>query len=184
MSDGTSADAEASADAEELESAEEATPAETAFGVPVTWSHGQRVLHPSTDQLVETVEALRADDYVSVVDLCGVDYLEHMGRAVVDGVTAERFELVINLINHQRGERTRLRVQVPESDPTIPSLFDVFPGTEAQEREAYDMYGFNFENHPDHTRILMPDGWHGHPLRKDFAVGTVPVQFKGAPSAR
>jgi len=157
---------------------------ETAFGVPVTWSCGQRVLHPSADQLVETAEALRADGYISVIDLCGVDYLEHMGRSVAEGITPERFELVVSLINHDRAERTRLRVQVSESDPTIPTLFDVFPGTEAQEREAYDMFGFNFEDHPDHTRILMPDGWHGHPLRKDFAVGTVPVQFKGAPSAR
>jgi len=176
-------DAAAEASGDESEVEPEPT-VEMAFGVPVTWSRDQRVLHPSVEQLVETAEALRADGYVSVVDLCGVDYLKHMGRSVAEGVTPERFELVVSLINHERAERTRMRVQVSESDPTIPSLFDVFPGTEAQEREAYDMFGFNFENHPDHTRILMPDGWHGHPLRKDFAVGTVPVQFKGAPTAR
>ncbi|MGB8385265.1 MAG: NADH-quinone oxidoreductase subunit C, partial [Dermatophilaceae bacterium] len=73
-------------------------------------------------------------------------------------------------------------VQVPGDDATCPSLFDVHPGTEAMEREVFDMFGITFTGHPDLTRVLMPEDWEGHPLRKDYAVGRIPVQFKGAPS--
>ncbi len=73
-----------------------------------------------------------------------------------------------------------MRVQVPESEPTLPTLFDLHPGTEAMEREVYDMFGISFDDHPDMTRILMPEDWEGYPLRKDYAVGSIPVQFKDA----
>lgn len=78
--------------------------------------------------------------------------------------------------------RIRARVQVPEDDPVLPSITHIYPGTENMEREIYDMFGIGFQDHPDMTRILMPDEWEGHPLRRDYAVGQVPVQFKGAPS--
>ena len=81
-------------------------------------------------------------------------------------------------------ERLRLRVQVPEADPTLPTLYELHPGTEAPEREAFDMYGIRFDGHPDLTRILMPEDWQGHPLRKDEGKGRIPVQFKDAPAAR
>jgi NADH-quinone oxidoreductase subunit C len=75
-----------------------------------------------------------------------------------------------------------VRVAVPESDATLPSAFDLYPGTEAMEREVYDMFGIAFTGHPDLSRILMPEDWVGHPLRKDYAIGRIPVQFKGSPS--
>jgi NADH-quinone oxidoreductase subunit C len=78
----------------------------------------------------------------------------------------------------QQRRRVRLRVQLPESDPHLPSLFELWPGSEAMEREAYDLMGVVFDGHPDLTRILMPEDWEGHPLRKDYGVGRVPVQFK------
>jgi NADH-quinone oxidoreductase subunit C len=72
----------------------------------------------------------------------------------------------------------RLRVQVPDEEPVVPTLWELYPGTEALEREVFDMFGIVFEGHPDPTRILMPEDWEGHPLRKDYAVGRIPVQFK------
>ena len=81
-------------------------------------------------------------------------------------------------------QRVRVRVQVPEGDPTVPSLFGLYPGTEVPEREVFDMFGIAFDGHPDLTRILMPEDWEGHPLRKDYAVGAIPVQFKAAPGPR
>lgn len=160
-------------------------PPETAYGALVTWSGRQRVLHPAVDAYIETLTALRDDDYVSLLDLCGVDYLTHPGRTTLpDGVDPERFELVVTLMSHREAQRVRLRVQVPADNPVVPTAFDLYPGSEAFERETYDMFGIEFDNLPDPTRILMPADWEGHPLRKDFAVGSVPVQFKGAPAAR
>lgn len=162
------------------EDADDAEAPATMHGCPVTDSYGQVVLHPSREQYVDVVKALADEGFAMVVDLCGVDYLEYLDRPLPDGVTPERFEVVVNLLDITHRRRIRLRVQVPESDPTIPSLFDVHPGVEAYERETYDMFGVLFDDHPDMTRILMPEDWVGHPLRKDYDVGQIPVQFKGA----
>jgi NADH-quinone oxidoreductase subunit C len=151
-------------------------------GVPAAWSHGQRVLHPSRDQLLGLVKTLHDEGYMMCLDLCGADYLAHPGRTLPDGVEPERFEVVITLISHREGARLRLRVQVPEADPVVPSLFALHPGSDAMERETFDMFGITFDGHPDLTRILMPEDWVGHPLRKDYDSGRIPVQFKGAPT--
>jgi NADH-quinone oxidoreductase subunit C len=89
---------------------------------------------------------------------------------------------VANLLSVSGLGRLRARTQVPEADPSVASVFGLYPGTEAMEREVWDMFGIAFDGHPDLTRILMPEDWDGHPLRKDFAQGRIPVQFKGAPS--
>ena len=154
------------------------------YGVPVSWSRGQPVLHATVDGYRGLVEHLKQDGFNGVVDVCATDYLAHPGRSLPEEVRPERFEVVVNLISYSRRQRVRVRVQVPESDPGLPSLFDLYPGTEAMEREAYDMMGIVFTGHPDLTRILMPEDWEGHPLRKDYAVGRVPVQFKHPPDTR
>ncbi|MEZ5265002.1 MAG: NADH-quinone oxidoreductase subunit C [Acidimicrobiia bacterium] len=162
----------------------EPEPPEEAYGALVTWSRGQRVLHPSRETYLATVEALKADGYVMCVDVCATDYLlAKAPRALPPGIAAERFEVVANLINHAERSRIRVRVQVPESDPTCPSLWPVHAGVEGPEREVFDLFGITFDGHPDMTRILMPENWQGHPLRKDYAMGRIPVQFKGAPSS-
>jgi len=159
---------------------------ERRHGAPVTWSCGQQVLHPSREELTTVVRTLRDDDaFAMCLDVCGVDYLTYdADRGLPEGVAPERFEVVVTVISHESRERIRLRVQVPADDPTCPSLFDVHPGTEAMEREAFDLYGISFEGHPDLTRILMPEDWQGYPLRKDVAMGRIPVQFKAAGDAR
>lgn len=154
----------------------------TMHDVPLTRSRGQRVLHPHRDQLVELVQTLRDEGWLMCLDVAGVDYLANPHRVLPGTITAERFEVVVILISHAERDRLRLRIQVPEDDPVVPSLFEVHPGTEASEREVFDMFGISFDGHPDLTRILMPEDWHGHPLRKDYAVGRIPVQFKDAPS--
>ncbi|MGA8725528.1 MAG: NADH-quinone oxidoreductase subunit C [Acidimicrobiales bacterium] len=145
---------------------------------------GQEVRFPTRAQYVDLVRELRDGGFEMCADLCGVDYLTHPGRRLPEGVVAERFEVVVNLLSLSQARRLRIRLQVPESDTVAPSLFDLYPGTEAMEREAYDLFGIVFEGHPDMTRILMPEDWEGHPLRKDYGVGRVPVQFKGAPGPR
>jgi NADH-quinone oxidoreductase subunit C len=161
-------------------------PPPTYLGVLTTESRGQTVLHPTREELVRVVRDLRDDEGFRVcVDLTAVDYLAHNApRDLPEGIAPERFEVVVGLLSHRRRERLRLRVQVPADDPTCPSLFDVHPGVEALEREVFDMFGIRFDDHPDLTRILMPEDWEGYPLRKDYPVGTIPVQFKGVKNAR
>jgi NADH:ubiquinone oxidoreductase subunit C len=167
-------------------SADDSPTPELRHGAPVTWSHGQPVLHPNRADLAPAVRTLRDDDAFNMcLDVTGVDYVAYEpDRGLPVGVDAERFEVVVTLLSHTRRERIRLRVQVPEADATVPSLFDVHPGTEAMEREVFDLFGVAFEGHPDLTRILMPEDWVGHPLRKDEAIGRIPVQFKGSADAR
>ena len=129
------------------------------YGCAVSDSRGQTVLHPARDQYLEVVKELADDGYAMVIDLCGVDYLEYPNRPIPAGVAPERFEVVVNLLDIVNRRRLRLRVQVPDHDPTLPSLFDVHPGSEAYERETYDMFGIVFTDHPDMTRILMRRRW-------------------------
>jgi NADH-quinone oxidoreductase subunit C len=139
---------------------------------------------PHRETYAEMVQAFRDAGFETCSDLCAVDYLTHPGRTLPEGVKAERFEVVVNLLSLSMRQRVRIRVQVPENDPVVPTLTDIYSGTEAMERETFDMVGIIFEGHPDLTRILMPDDWEGHPLRKDYGVGRVPVQFKEAPGPR
>ena len=160
--------------------------APTRYDVLYSESRGQAVLHPARDELVDLVRRLRDDEgFLACVDVTAVDYLTYDApRPLPPGVEPQRFEVIVGLLSLQTRERLRLRVQVPADDPTCPSLFEVHPGTEALEREVFDMFGIRFEGHPDLTRILMPEDWDGYPLRKDHPVGAIPVQFKGVQNAR
>ncbi|MGH9063530.1 MAG: NADH-quinone oxidoreductase subunit C [Acidimicrobiales bacterium] len=153
-------------------------------GVPTSSSRGQLVLHPPRGEYHAMAADLLEDGFDMASDLCAVDYLAHPTRPLPPGVAPERFEVVVNLLALEQRRRVRVRVQVPDADPVVDSLSDLYPGTEAMEREAYDLFGIRFDGHPDLTRILLPEGWEGHPLRKDYSVGRVPVQFKEAPGPR
>jgi NADH-quinone oxidoreductase subunit C len=150
------------------------------FGCPVEERLGQQVVFADVDQYLGLMKNLVDDGFDVCADLCGVDYLGHPGRSLPAGLAAERFEVVVNLLDLRQARRVRVRVQVPEQPCEVASLFEIWPGTEAMEREAFDMFGIRFTDHPDLTRILMPEDWVGYPLRKDYAEGRIPVQFKGA----
>ncbi|HEY4377007.1 MAG TPA: NADH-quinone oxidoreductase subunit C [Acidimicrobiales bacterium] len=170
--------------AEPTESPEPPAP-ELVHGAPVTWSRDQRVLHPARTDLAKLVGTLRDEGWLMCLDVTAVDYSAYQApRHLPEGIEPERFEVVVTLMSHAERDRLRLRVQVPDHDPVVPSLFALHPGTEALEREVFDMFGIRFDGHPDLTRILMPEDWQGHPLQKDAPVGRIPVQFKGAPAAR
>ena len=159
-------------------------PPELVHGAPVSSSVGQTVVHPPREGYFELVSALRNEGFDVCTDLCAVDYLAHPSRPLPPGVAPERFEVVVNLLSLSLRQRVRVRVQVPGNDPVVRSLFPIYPGSEAFEREAFDMLGVHFDGHPDLTRILMPEDWEGHPLRKDYSTGRVPVQFKAARASR
>jgi NADH-quinone oxidoreductase subunit C len=158
---------------------------EVLHGCPLSSSRGQRVLHVGRDRYLAVLKALLTDGFHLCTDLTATDYLTAQARRTLpSGVEPERYEVVLNLIDLAAGQRLRVRVQVPAADPQVPSAFDLWPGTEAMEREVFDMFGIRFTGHPDLSRILMPEDWVGHPLRKDYDIGRIPVQFKGAPEGR
>ncbi|HVM35260.1 MAG TPA: NADH-quinone oxidoreductase subunit C [Actinomycetota bacterium] len=118
-------------------------------------------------------DQLKADGW-RAIDLCGVDRL-----GVADA--GERFEVVVQLLHMGRKERACVHVAATGDPPTVPSTAKVWPAVNFMEREAYDLVGIHFDGHPNLSRILMPDAWEGHPLRKDYGVGKVPVEFVPQP---
>ena len=119
------------------------------------------------------IKSLLEEGYEMMMDLTAVDWFRKK---------EPRFEVVINLLSLTKNLRKTIKVQVPDENLTIPSITDIYPGANFYEREVFDMFGIVFENHPELTRILMTDDWIGHPLRKDYGSGRIPVQFKNAPS--
>ncbi|GMR03027.1 MAG: hypothetical protein BMS9Abin20_1386 [Acidimicrobiia bacterium] len=122
---------------------------------------------PVSDWVVFAQAALEAG-FDAFIDLAAVD---HFGDA-------PRFEVTVNLLSMTEANRVVVSTRVPYDDPTVPTLTGVFVGANFYEREAYDLFGIDFPGHPDLTRILLPDEWEGHPLRKDYDIGAIPVEFK------
>ena len=113
-------------------------------------------------------EELKAEGWW-LADLCGLDRMQ-LGFE-------DRFGVVVQLLHRERKERQTIHISAPGEPPTVASVTSVWPGANFFEREAYDMFGIIFEGHPNLDRILMPDEWEGHPLRKDYGVGKVPVDW-------
>jgi NADH-quinone oxidoreductase subunit C len=156
----------------------------TVHGLPAVEVRGTTVVHTDVARYEALLHALHAEGYAFCADLCAVDQLTNAGRTLPEGVGPQRFEVVLTLRDLTRHRHIRIRCQVPGDDTRVASAFGLWPGTEAMEREAFDLFGVVFTGHPDLTRILLPDDWEGHPLRKDVTPGRVPVQFRAAPSNR
>lgn len=135
---------------------------------------GELTLEVTRGRLVALAQVLR-DDPGLRFELClgvsGVHYPQDSGREL---------HAVYPLMSITHNRRLRLEVAAPDTDPHIPSLFSVYPTTDWHERETYDFFGIVFDGHPALTRIEMPDDWVGHPQRKDYPLGGIPVQYHGA----
>jgi NADH-quinone oxidoreductase subunit C len=143
---------------------------------------GELTVHLAAEHIVEACRVMR-DDPALRFELCsslsGVDYL----ASATDGsepVDDRRLHVVYQLTSMTYRRQVRLEVAVTAEDPRLPSVTQVYPTTDWQEREAYDMFGLRFDGHPNLTRILMPDDWEGFPQRKDYPLGGIPVEYKGA----
>ena len=133
---------------------------------------GELTLHIKREKLVEVAKILRDSlKFEMCMGVSGVHYPNNVGRELV---------AVYPLLSITNNRRIRLEVTVADSDAHIPSLVEVWAGNNWHERETFDMFGIIFDGHPGLTRILMPDDWQGHPQRKDYALGGIPVEYKGA----
>ena len=130
--------------------------------------------HVRRELLLEFVRRLR-DEPALRFELClgvtGIHYPHEDGREL---------HAVYNFLSMTHNRRVCVEVSVPDADPHLPSIVSVYPTNDWHEREAYDMFGLVFDGHPALTRILMPDDWPGHPQRKDYPLGGIPVEYKGA----
>ena len=138
----------------------------------VVVDRGELTLHIKREKLVEVAMILRDSlKFEMCMGVSGVHYPNNVGRELV---------AVYPLLSITNNRRIRLEVTVADSDAHIPSLVEVWAGNNWHERETFDMFGIIFDGHPGLTRILMPDDWQGHPQRKDYALGGIPVEYKGA----
>ncbi len=138
----------------------------------VVVDRGELTLHIKRERLVEVSLILR--DRLKFENCLGVSGVHYPAD------TNCELHAVYPLLSMTNNQRIRLEVSVPDSDPHIPSLVEVWAGNNWNERETFDMFGIIFDGHPGLTRILMPDDWQGHPQRKDYALGGIPVEYKGA----
>lgn len=134
-------------------------------------------LHVAREELLALVAVLREHEALRFELLSSVSGVDYLGSG---GPQENRLHAVYHLTSMTFRRRIRVEVSVAEDDARIPSVVSVYPTADWQEREAWDMFGIVFTGHPALTRILMPDDWDGHPQRKDYPLGGVPVDYKGA----
>jgi len=120
-------------------------------------------------ELTLTIAAAEIRAACSAVEAAGYNFFEDM-TAVDWFPTSPRFQLSYHILSHAYKERIRLRVMLDEADPSVESITSVWPSANFYEREVFDLFGIHFSGHPDLRRIMLPDDWKGHPLRKDYPV--------------
>jgi NADH-quinone oxidoreductase subunit C len=135
---------------------------------------GEITFHVRRENLAAMARMLRDDELLRFEFLSGVSgvhYPDDSGREL---------HAVYHLLSMTHNRRIRLEVSAPDADPHIPSVAATYPTADWHERETFDFFGIVFDGHPALTRIQMPDDWPGHPQRKDYPLGGVPVEYKGA----
>ena len=138
----------------------------------VVVDRGELTLFIKAARLVDVAKILRDQlRFEMCVGINGIHFPEE---------TSRELHAVYSLLSITRNQRIRLEVCVSEKEPHIPSVVDVWAGANWHERETYDMFGIVFDNHPGLTRILMPDDWSGFPQRKDYPLGGIEIEYKGA----
>ena len=138
----------------------------------VVVDRGELTLFIKAARLVDVAKILRDQlRFEMCVGVNGIHFPEE---------TSRELHAVYSLLSITRNQRIRLEVCVSEKEPHIPSVVDVWAGANWHERETYDMFGIIFDNHPGLTRILMPDDWSGFPQRKDYPLGGIEIEYKGA----
>jgi NADH-quinone oxidoreductase subunit C len=140
----------------------------------VVVDRGELTLFVRREHLVAVARALRDTPALRFEICMGVSGVHYPGE---EGRELHAVYPLLSITNGSR--RVRLEVTAPDADPHIPSLVGVYPGNDWHERETWDMFGIVFDGHPALTRILMPDDWPGHPQRKDYPLGGIPVEYKG-----
>ena len=144
-------------------------------------------VEPSADVVIfrgEVTFRVRRERLLEVARICR-DTLRFEFCSGVDGVhflghEGAELHATYHLLSMTFNRRIRLETTAPDADPHLPSLVPVYPTCDWHERETYDMFGIVFDGHPGLTRILMPDDWPGHPQRKDYPLGGIPVEYHGA----
>jgi NADH-quinone oxidoreductase subunit C len=136
-------------------------------------ARGEVTVTVGRQELVETLRSLRDDPELRLDFLSDVSCTDWPGRE-------PRIWMAYHLASWERAHRLRIKVGVPGDDLRVPTAVGVFPAADWQEREVYDFFGVTFDGHPDLRRILMPEEWEGHPLRKDHPLGGVATMYKGA----
>ena len=139
----------------------------------VVIDRGEITFHVRREDLPVVARTLRDDPSLRFEFCSGVSGVHYPGD------TGHELHAVYHLLSMTFNRRIRLEVTAPDADPHIPSIVDVYPTNDWHERETFDMFGIVFDGHPALTRILMPDDWPGHPQRKDYPLGGIPVEYKG-----
>jgi len=143
-------------------------------GALVLFDRGELTIYVPREHLLKTVAQFRDDAFLRFevcMSVSGVHYPQERGAEL---------HSVYHLMSFTHNRRVRLEVSCPEEDAHIPSVVGTYPMADWHERETWDMFGIIYDDHPALTRILMPDDWKGHPQRKDYPLGGVDVEYKGA----
>ena len=140
----------------------------------VVVDRSELTLHVQREHLVEVCQHLRDDEALRFEFCSGVSGVHYPNE------TGRELHAVYHLLSITHNRRIRLEVSAPDADPHIPSIVSVYPANDWHERETWDFFGIIFDGHPALTRIQMPDDWPGHPQRKDYPLGGIDVEYKGA----